>query len=188
MRTPRTRRTRLGVLAALIAAAGVTSVEAQDHSKNVAQSCLYRTNVDHTKVLDDQNILFFMRDRSIYQNTLTDRCYALKSTKRFGYSEAPMHRICMGSLISVLEDLTPGAVSRNSLCKLGAFVPVDDDVADELIAAADPSRKKEVGKRQAIKAVPVELPPAAEPQPAPADAAAASSPVTATPPTAEPAR
>jgi len=180
-------------LATLIVAGGATHAAAQAKepapTPTVAQACVYRPNIDHTKILDDRTILFFMRDHVTYQNTLKEQCFALKAANRFAYTEASMHRLCMGNLISVLQDVTPGAVSANNLCKLGAFVPVDPDVADDLIAAADPSRKNKNGdRRQAIKAVPVELPPppAAQRQPAPIDAPALPSPTVEPSRTAEP--
>jgi hypothetical protein len=174
-------------LAALTAALGATNAAAQAQERapapDVAQACIYQPNIDHTRILDDRNILFFMRDDVTYQNTLADQCYALKVVNRFTYGEAPMHRLCKGNLITVLQDLTPGGVSRNNLCKLGAFVPVDPDVVDDLIAAAEPSRKNKDGdRRQAIKVVPAELPPSArQSQPASTDASAPPSPPEATP-------
>jgi hypothetical protein len=162
---------------ALIVAAGAARAMAQAPTPDVAQACIYQPNIDHTRILDDRNILFFMRNRVTYQNTLADQCYSLKVVNRFTYGQARMHRLCTGNLITVLEDLTPGAVSRNNLCRLGAFVPVDQDVVDDLIAAAEAAGKNKGGnRRQAIKAVPVELPPSAQSQPAPVDAPAPSSP------------
>jgi hypothetical protein len=178
---PGTHFVRLGALA-LLAAACAASVGAQDdvnrqqtikvEPPNAVQACVYHPSIDHTRILDDRNILFFMRDHSIYQNTLKEQCFGLKSTKRFAYGEASMHRLCTGNLITVLEDLTPGGVSRNNVCKLGMFVPVDNDAVEDLIAAAEPARKKEGDRRQAIKVVPVELPPPAGSPPAPVDASA----------------
>jgi hypothetical protein len=155
-------------LAALIAAVAATSAAAQTQERaqgpNVAQACIYRPNIDHTRVLDDRTILFFMRDRTVYQNTLKDQCYSLKSANRFAYGEASLHRICTGNLISVIHDITPGGISQSNLCKLGAFVPVEPDVVDELLTAADPSKSKGADKRRTIQVVPVESPPA-EPEP-----------------------
>ena len=169
-------------LAALLAAAGGTSTRAQAPTPDVAQACIYETNIDHTRILDDRNILFFMRDHMTYQNTLKDQCYSLKAAKRFAYGEASMHRLCTGNLISVVHDVTPGVLSRNSMCRLGMFVPVDKDVVDDLIGAADSPARKSRGS--SITASPVELPapmpappngsePKAQPaQPQPADAVA----------------
>lgn len=151
-------RSALATLLGAACAAGAAA-QAQSPTPDVA-ACVYRSNIDHTKILDDRNILFFMRDHSIYQNTLKDQCYGLKITKRFAYGEASMHRLCTGNLIAVLEDVTPGAVSRNNLCKLGLFVPVDKEVVDDLISASESPRKSKDGVgRNAIKVEPVELPP-----------------------------
>jgi hypothetical protein len=181
VRTPGIRLIRSCALAALLVAAGTTSAGAQVPAPDAAQACVYQPNIDHTRILDDRNILFFMRNHTTYQNTLKDQCYSLKMINRFTYGEAPMHRLCTGNLITVLHDLTPGGVTRNNLCRLGMFVPVDDDVVDDLIAAAESPRK---GRGKSIAAAPVELPAATEsradaiearaqplqPQPAPAAA------------------
>jgi len=183
----------LVALAALIAAAGATArAQERVQGHDVAQACIYRPNIDHTRVLDDRTILFFMRGREIYQNTLTDQCYSLKSANRFAYGEASLHRVCTGNLISVIHDIAPGRISQSNSCKLGAFVPVDQDVADELIAAAEPSGKNKAGdKRRTVQVVPVESPPESS-QPATNDAPpspsppAEATPQLATTPTAEP--
>lgn len=176
-------------LVALIVAAGATHApRAQAQAPNVAQACVYRPNIDHTRVLDDRTILFFMRDRAIYQNTLKDQCYSLKSVNRFAYGEASLHRICAGNWISVIQSVTPGAISQNNSCRLGAFVPVDQDVVDELIAAADPSGKNKSGDKRAIQVVPVESPPATpeHPQPSNSDASTSAPPSSELAPKIEP--
>lgn len=153
----------LGAVGALPAAVA-TDVAGQDQANDVAQTCIYQPNIDHTKILDDRTILFFMRTRVTYQNTLPETCYSLYAEKRFTYGSASMHRLCAGNL--VLTDLTPGAVSRGNLCKLGLFVPVGADEVDELIAASESRSKKDKGGRpQALTAVPVELPPTTESRP-----------------------
>jgi len=181
-------------LAALLVAPGATRVAAQDDANHTAQACIYQPNIEHTRILDDRNILFYMRDRVVYQNTLMDQCYSLHAHNRFTYGEARGHRLCMHNLITVVEDpaeVLRGAVSRANLCKLGAFVPVDAEVADDLVAAANAPRKNRNGNRPpAFKTAPVELPPAAATQqdpggatpPASAEALAPAEPATDSPP------
>lgn len=158
------RSARIASLAAASFSVGSAGV-AQDHGPDGAQACVFQPNIEHTRILDDRNILFYMRDRVIYQNTLKDQCYSLRARNRFTYGEAPGHRLCVNNLITVIEDpadVTRGAVSRANLCKLGAFVPVDSEVAEDLIAAANAPRKnKNANRPQAVKAAPVEVPPAA---------------------------
>jgi hypothetical protein len=162
----------LGAIGALLAAAA-TDVAAQDQANNVVQTCIYQPNIDHTKILDDRTILFFMRTHVTYQNILPEQCYSLYQEKRFTYGSASMHRLCAGNLIMVLTDLTPGSMSRGSSCKLGLFVQVDTDEVDELIAASESRSKKNRGAApKTITSVPVQLPPATEPLPAPVESQA----------------
>jgi hypothetical protein len=57
-------------LATLLGAACAASAAAQAQSPTPdVAACVYGSNIDHTRILDDRDILFFMRDHSIYQNT-----------------------------------------------------------------------------------------------------------------------
>ena len=180
MHAPRTRLVRIASVAAASVAAGSTGVT-QDRAPYVAQACIYQPNIEHTRIVDDRNILFYMHDRVVYQNTLPEQCYSLHARNRFTYGEARGHRLCMNNLITVVEDpadILRGGVSRGNLCKLGAFVPVDAEVADDLIAAANAPRNSKNGTRPpAVTAAPVELPPAASTQgPARSKAVTAAAP------------
>jgi hypothetical protein len=167
VRAPRIRLVRIASAAAAGVAAGSTGVT-QERAPDVAQGCIYQPSIEHTRILDDRNILFYMHDRIIYQNTLPEQCYSLYARNRFTYGEARGHRLCMNNLITVVEDpadILRGGVSRGNLCKLGAFVPVDAEVADDLVAAANAPRKTRNGTRPpAVTAAPVELPPTAATQ------------------------
>ena len=44
--------------------------------------CLRGTDIDHTEVKSDSVILFFMRTRQVYQNTLPQRCVGLRVATR----------------------------------------------------------------------------------------------------------
>jgi hypothetical protein len=125
------------------------------------QPCLYMSDVRRTAILDDNNILFYMRNGTIYQNHLRNTCFMLKSANRFTYGSSPMRRLCVGDLIQVLpESSFGGAPFPTATCNLGTYLPIDKDVADDLLASSQGKKTKEGQSRQVMKTAPVELPPA----------------------------
>ena len=177
MHAPSTHVVLLGALG-LLAAAG--AARAQDDSANAAQSCIAAKGIDHTTILDDRNILFFMRkDHAAYRNTLLRACPGLRAENHFTYAQDALSGLCRGNVINVLS-YTFDSPTLGASCQLGTFAPVTDDEVEELIAAATPTRKNRDAGRPAIKVEPVELP-AAAPRPAPAEAS------TPPPPPAQPA-
>lgn len=166
---PGTRFVRVSAIAALIAAAaGPSRLVAQDEPAREPQACIYPEKITRTTVLDDRNVLFFVRGGKFYLNTLPAHCPALRAEDRFTYGTTPLNGLCAGHLIGVITDLGfgPGNETIGATCKLGAFMPISQDQAQDLIALAHPSSKnKDRNNRQVIKVAPVELPPATPPQP-----------------------
>jgi hypothetical protein len=79
------------------------------------QVCISMPFVDHTTVLSDSEVLFYMKDRKIWKNTLPKACPGLKFEK--GFSQV-LHgdTICSNMhMIRVLNTGTP--------CNLGEFTP-----------------------------------------------------------------
>ena len=193
--TPRNDLT--GVVLAFVAAmAPPPDVEAQDDPGGAAQYCVRPSDIDRTKILDDRNVLFFMRNETVYQNVLPRVCPQLRSEGRFAYDKSG-NRLCQKSSITVLVEFGIGDYVPGAVCRLGMFLPVTEDEVEDLLA----SSQKGKGDRDArsprgpIEAKPVELPPdaagpappaATAPQPAPGDAQpadAAAQPTPASPPT-----
>jgi hypothetical protein len=77
--------------------------------------CLDAGHVDHTAVVDDQTILFYMRGGKIWKNTLRQKCPSLKFEQ--GFSEDILSdEICSNrQMIRVLQ--------TGASCSLGAFTP-----------------------------------------------------------------
>jgi hypothetical protein len=146
-----------GALAAL-AVCGAPSSSGQEGA--AAQNCLYMSDVRRTTILDDDNILFYMRNGTVYQNHLRNTCFMLRSTNRFTYGSSALRRLCVGDLIQVLPD-SPfgGAPIPMATCNLGTYLPIDNDVAEDLVASSNRKKTKEGKSRQVIKTAPVELPP-----------------------------
>jgi hypothetical protein len=128
------------------------------------QRCVYMGDVRRTTILDDNNILFYMRNGTIYQNHLRNTCFSLHSANRFTYGSTTLRRLCVGDLIQVLPDSAfGGPLFPTATCNLGSYLPIDKEVADDLLASSQGKKTKEGRSRQVMKTEPVELPPAAPP-------------------------
>jgi hypothetical protein len=93
-------------------------------------TCVDLNRIDHTHVVDDRNILFYLRGGNIYLNRLAHAAIGLERNRPFMYRTS-IGRICANDLITVLEDwgfgFTPGASSA-----LGKFELIDEARADSL--------------------------------------------------------
>lgn len=120
------------------------------------QDCVSLPRVSRTEVIDDQTILFYQRGGKVYLNHLPRKCGGLAREDRFMY-KVTTTRLCSSDTITVLEHwgagFTPGFT-----CRLGKFNPVSPEEIADLKAAAS----QEGGRRRAIKAESVELPPGKE--------------------------
>jgi len=121
----------VGALVALITVAVPMSVTGQNESANGEKRCINLRGIDHTEIVDDRNVLFRMRDRVTYRNTLRAECPALRISDKFSYR--PSFTLCQGETIDVLARTGSGSIAT---CALGAFVPVSDDEVKALLAAA----------------------------------------------------
>jgi hypothetical protein len=138
----------------------------EDDFDREPQDCIRITDIRSTRVLDDQTILFYMRGRDrIYRNYLPRECPGLEREDRYSYKISGS-QLCHIDLITVLEQFGTG-IRPGYTCALGAFTPITNEEAEDLLAA-----KQDLGrKRRAIKSKPAELPPpeaAPQPEPAPA--------------------
>jgi hypothetical protein len=164
----RAKRIVVTCAAALLAAIGAKSAAAQSAqaAPTDAKSCVYLPDIDHTKIVDQRNILFYMRNRTVLLNVFREPCYGLDERSRFAYGSSSLKRLCAGNLITLLTDLSFGGVAAQNTCSLGMFVPIDRDEVDDLLVAS--GKDKGSGqKKQAIKSQPVEIAPAASADAAP---------------------
>ena len=96
------------VLVAALAAAETPGVAARD--------CVTTSTLRNTAVLDDQTILFQLRDGSVWKNTLDLSCPTLAFHESFSYVSHGM-RLCDLDTIKVFEPF--GA--SGATCGLGKF-------------------------------------------------------------------
>ena len=149
---------RFRKVAAMIAATSLAAiapdVSAQDLDDDVAERCVPLSRITRTEVLDDFNILFYMRGSQIYLNRLPNRCIGLKNERTFLYRTS-MSRLCDLDIITVIYNngfgFTPGAS-----CGLGRFHPITkEDVEDlkqpkpiESEVDVPPAEPEEIGNPQ----------------------------------------
>jgi hypothetical protein len=80
-----------------------------------AARCLPLANILRTKIVDDQTILFHLRDRTVWRNPLPHPCAGLRFQGGFAY-ETSIDQLCDLDLIRVLPP-------TGGVCALGRFEP-----------------------------------------------------------------
>jgi hypothetical protein len=89
---------------------------AGDADLKQSRDCVSTTQIKNTAVLDDQTIIFELRDRSVWKNTLDFSCPRLGFFEAFSY-EARGLQLCDLDTIKVIE--SSGFVGPT--CGLGKF-------------------------------------------------------------------
>ena len=133
-KTPRAARNTLPVLTlgAALLAGGTAAAQDADGMLN----CVSLTQVDHTEVVDDNTILFYMRNNDIYRNVLPHRCPGLGREQTFMY-RVSTSQLCNVDVITVMDRVGAGFMQGAS-CGLGKFQPVNSEQVDALRAALQP--------------------------------------------------
>jgi hypothetical protein len=114
-------------LLGLVPLTGFTTEEADDRA---IERCISIRAIDRTDVVDDNNILFYMRNGDVYLNRLPHRCPGLKRERTFMY-RTTMPRLCDVDIITVLDQAGFGFMPGAS-CGLGRFYPISEDEAKAL--------------------------------------------------------
>lgn len=94
------------------------------------EKCIDTRRVRRTEVIDDRNILFYMKNGEIYRNQLPRRCSSLRQEKRFMYRTS-LSRLCDIDMITVLYS-GGSSMNKGATCSLGKFYPVSEDEAKAL--------------------------------------------------------
>ena len=127
------------------------------------KDCIFASNIDETDAVDDQNILFHMRDRSVYRNHLPRKCPGLERENRISYELQGTRRICSTDTITVLEQSGfggggLGAFRDGFTCRLGEFVPLSPEEIEELDLREEEGRRGGRRTQSTIETSEVELP------------------------------
>ncbi len=115
-------------LAASLAVAETTDESADSADDDESKRCINSRLVRSTDVVNDGNILFYMRGGQIYLNKLPAACPGLARDRRFSYVSYS-RSLCRLDRINVLREAGFGTYEGRS-CKLGRFWPVtQEDIA-----------------------------------------------------------
>ena len=87
------------------------------------QDCISLTRLDRTDIIDDRNILFYMRGKEVYLNQLPHRCSGLRMSDGFSYRRT-INRLCK---IDMIRPLPRGGMGGGIACGLGTFRLVTED-------------------------------------------------------------
>jgi hypothetical protein len=165
-----TGRTCALALAATLLGVAASAQDGEEQERNAprdVQSCLSHPQIDRTKVLNDSNIIFVMRDDTIYASRLPKQCPSLRRNSVVNYA-VESSRVCAGSYFQVLWNKGgAGNYAPGFVCQLGWFVPITPQELEDLTAMTDPDRNRRArgrSSREAVTTEPIELP---KPEPAP---------------------
>ena len=107
------------------------------------ERCVQSRMIRSTTVINDRNIVFYMRGSKIYLNTLPAACRGLAREGRFSYV-SHTSRLCKSDRINVINDSGFG-IQQGRSCKLGQYMLVTKqdlaimfDQRDEPVEARDP--------------------------------------------------
>lgn len=125
---------KLSYISALLMAAAVPSfASAAPPAVPGSKSCIELVRIDHTEVIDDSTILFYMKGGDIMQNKMPYRCFGLRFEDGFSYATS-LPQLCSSDIIKVLR--------RGTACGLGQFTPYEKpktaDKKDESGTGATP--------------------------------------------------
>jgi hypothetical protein len=81
------------------------------------------TQLDRTDIIDDRNILFYMRGNEIYLNQLPHRCSGLRMADGFSYRRT-ISRLCN---VDLIRPLPRGGIGGGVSCGLGTFRLITED-------------------------------------------------------------
>lgn len=105
--------------AMLLTAAAVRADEQK--SGGATERCLPIKSIKQTKVVDDQNILFYVSGGKVYTNHLPHSCSGLASADTFKYKTS-QSELCNVDVITVLHR-AGGSLMPGASCGLGEFAP-----------------------------------------------------------------
>ena len=123
--------------------------------------CVTRSSVRRMQIVDANNILFVMRDKTTYRNSLARQCPGLRRNSQITLTPAD-GRVCAGANFQVLLRVGTGSNSESVLlpggqtmsvprpsfvpgpaCTLGAFAAITEADAEALVESSKARRRDE---------------------------------------------
>lgn len=114
--------------------AALAQDEAEERNMD-ATHCVRIVDVDAIKIVNDETLLFRMRDGTVYENDLPHRCPGLRRNDTLMYRSS-VGRLCSVDIVTVLYNRGFGFMPGAS-CGLGMFSPISEEIADEMLRAED---------------------------------------------------
>ncbi len=87
------------------------------------KSCITRSNIRSTDVIDNQTIDFIMKNGDIYRNNLPNKCHGLTFEEAFSYRTS-VNQLCHVDIIRPLDN-TAGRIETRGACGLGKFQKIE---------------------------------------------------------------
>ena len=104
------------------------------------EKCLNLNRIQKTEVIDDRNIIFYMRGGQIFRNQLSHRCSGLRKDNTIMYRPS-LNRLCNLDFITVLRDFSFGFIQGPSyvVMSIDIFrdmmgVGTDEEMAASVVA------------------------------------------------------
>lgn len=104
---------------------------AQEEKDESVRSCISVTRIRNTRVVDDRNVLFYLRGSQIYHNILPRQCHGLSREGRFSF-HVPTGNLCQLDSIRVLYSAGLG-LEEGISCQLGYFHKITKEDAEGII-------------------------------------------------------
>ncbi len=127
----------IGALALGFTILPVTPVNAQEEEtiyEGGTRYCISTKRIRHTRIVDDQNVLFYLSGKTILHNTLRNVCPGLEKDGRFAFTTTT-GRICEGDGMAPMDDDPWGAVRPIPRCWLGVHREISRQEADAMMDA-----------------------------------------------------
>lgn len=115
----------------------VPPVIAQDNEpglEGATRNCIGTRRVRRTRIIDDNNVLFYLSGKIILHNELRQICPGLEEAGTFAFTSTD-GAICKGDGLAPMKSNPWGAVRPIPQCWLGIHREIDRDEADAMIAA-----------------------------------------------------
>jgi len=135
------------ILTPVIALSLVSSLAADVEQTNTVdlvagppEKCIQVSLIDHTSIIDNENIIFYLKGGRMFRNILPVSCGGLDPNQVFRY-ETATSQLCNVDAITVLVRAGSEFLSGPS-CALGLFYPVSAEDVAGLKARAQSAQEK----------------------------------------------
>ena len=148
-------------VAVVTATFGATAAAQAGADANANPQCVTRSSVRRMQIVDANNILFVMRDKTTYRNSLARQCPGLRRNSQITLTPAD-GRVCAGANFQVLLRVGTGSNSESVLlpggqtmsvprpsfvpgptCTLGAFAAITEADVEALVDSSKARRRDE---------------------------------------------